>query len=61
MSIRYIDGCTRVVQAENKIGGYYFYFVLEFILLILGILIILGGLQGKNIYDTYMPKQKKAK
>ena len=58
IAVRYIEGETRVVQAENKIRGYYFYFVLEFILLILGIIIVIGGFLGKSMYDSYTHKEK---
>lgn len=57
IAVKYIEGESRVIQMENKIEGYYFYFVLEFILLIIGVIILIGGFLGKSIYDSYSFKK----
>lgn len=57
IAIRYIEGESRVVIAKNKFIVYYFFFVIEGILFVLGVTIIIGGFMGKSIYDSYTPRK----
>ena len=59
IKVRFMEGKSRVVQTDIKPGIYYLYFGFESIVLILGITIIIGGFQGKSIYDSYIPKKRR--
>jgi hypothetical protein len=52
IAVKYIKGKSRVVQADVKPNIYYFYFGLESVLLLVGIVLIIGGFMGKSIYSA---------
>ncbi len=57
IKVRFMEGKSQVVQADIKPEIYYLYFGLESIVLILGIILIIGGFQGKSIYDSSTSKK----
>jgi hypothetical protein len=59
IAVRYIKGRSRVVQDDVRPCIYYFYFGLESILLIVGVVFIVGGFMGKTFYDSYFSKSSK--
>lgn len=61
IAVRFIEGESRVVQDSVALWRYYLYFGLECILFLLGIVLIIGGLKGKTIYDSYIPKNSRKK
>lgn len=59
ITVRYIKGKSWVVQDRVRPFGFYLYFGLESILLIVGVTFIIGGFMGKTFYGSYFSKSSK--